>query len=104
MRLRCSECGCEHDLEQMSFVAPAPGPWSALSDAERSRSQLTRDQCVLRTEGETAFFVAAMLAIPIQGTGAEYCWGVWVSLSEASFTEMTDHWHDPGRVALGPYF
>src|SRR5262245_14440284 len=103
MRFHCAECGCEHDLEQMSFVAAAPAHWSALSDAERSRSQLTRDQCVIRTERETAFFVAASLEIPIQGTGRAHNWGVWVSLSEASFAAMSKHWHDPARVAMGPY-
>jgi hypothetical protein len=27
-----------------------------------------------------------------------------VSLSETSFLEMADHWEDPARTGLGPYF
>ncbi|MFN7589757.1 MAG: DUF2199 domain-containing protein [Planctomycetota bacterium] len=104
MRVSCSECGLDHDLDQMSLVAHAPAHWAMLSDEERAASTLTRDQCVVRTTRETAFFVAANLLVPVHKTAAEYSWGVWVSLSERSFKEMQELWEDPTRVARGPYF
>src|SRR5881398_1763911 len=30
--------------------------------------------------------------------------GVWCSLSEKSYLEVSDHWEDPARERLGPYF
>lgn len=104
MKIPCVECGAEHDLDQISLVAPEPAHWAILDEADRSASQLTRDQCIVRTAHETAFFVAANLVVPVRGTGGEFTWGVWVSLSERSFEEMQELWESPEREAHGPYF
>lgn len=104
VELPCAECGGRHDLAEISFAAAEPPHWHALSDADRARSQLSRDQCEIVTDTERAFFVAAQLPIPVHGGEQDYHWGVWVSLSERSYTEMNEHWEDPGRTGLGPYF
>lgn len=101
----CTGCGDEHDLDEISLGADAPEQWSLATEAERARSTLTPDQCVLETsEGETHRFVRCCLQIPIHGGGQPFTWGVWASLSAASFDEMHAHWNDAKRAALGPYF
>lgn len=104
MTFRCASCGAEHDLGEISFGADAPDPWGKLSAAECERSELGDEQCVIETGEGTHFFVRACLEIPIAGGGQPFSWGVWCSLSENSFWEMSDHWEDPARTSLGPYF
>jgi hypothetical protein len=50
------------------------------------------------------FYIRACLEIPIQGTQQSFTWGVWCSLSETNYREISEHWDDPHRVRLGPYF
>ena len=104
MKFRCVTCGEEHDVAEMSFGSDAPTQWHLLTDDERNRSELCQDQCVIDATEETAFFVRGCLDIPIIGTERAFTWGVWVSLSEKSFLEMSEHWTDPDRENLGPYF
>src|SRR5262249_35619753 len=49
-------------------------------------------------------FVRACLEVPVKGTDQTFTWGVWVSLSEKSFLDMSEHWEDPARTNLGPHF
>jgi hypothetical protein len=102
--IECATCGHLHVLSEISFGADAPAQWDLLSADERLNSFLTNDQCEIRTAEETHYFVRACLDIPILGTKQTYSWGVWVSLSLKSFEEMSEHWEDADRVALGPYF
>lgn len=78
--------------------------WDLLTEEERSSSELTPDQCIINTSEGRHFFVRACLDIPLISQIGTFTWGVWVSLSEASFLEMTSHWQDPERTKLGPYF
>lgn len=78
--------------------------WDFVSDAERAASDLGDEQCILQADGQRHFFVRACLDVPIRSTGRDFTWGVWVSLSEISFQEMSDQWEDPSRTSLGPYF
>jgi len=105
MKFRCATCGQEHDLNAITFGADRPVYWDGLTEKEKRRSVLGEEQCVIRGGGgQTHYFVLACLEIPICGTDQTFAWGVWVSLSEESFTEMSDHWDDPARAELGPYF
>ena len=104
MSVLCSICGKSHDLGEISLGADSPVQWQLLSEAERTKSELSAEQCVIRSEGKTHFFVRACLEIPIRGENDCFSWGVWVSLSEENYAEMTAHWSDPGRTTFGPYF
>ena len=104
MTFTCSACGETHDLSNISFGADRPSQWHKLTDDEKERCELTSDQCTMETAEGTHFFVRGCLDVSIKGTGTEFTWGVWVSLAEHSFVEMSEHWHDPARVELGPYF
>lgn len=104
MNFACTKCGQRHDLAELSLAAHEPSQWHRLTESEKLDSELTRDQCVIRTQDETAYFVAAVLEIPVAGTDSIFTWGVWVSLSEASFSETCEHWDDPDRERVGPHF
>lgn len=87
-----------------SLSADRPLQWDLLNAAEREQSELTSDQCVIESTEGRHFFVRACLDVPVRGTDQTFTWGVWVSVSESTFLEMSDHWTDPGRTDLGPYF
>lgn len=104
LTFRCAGCGEEHDLADLSFGADSPDQWDRLTEAERARSELGGETCVIRAESETSRYVRAVLRVPIAATSEEFSWGVWVSLSEKSFAEVEAHWDAAHRVELGPYF
>ena len=104
MRFTCVLCGDDHDLEQVSFGAAAPLQWGLLSDDQRTRSSLFQEQCEIDSREGKSYYIRACLDIPIRGTDRCFTWGVWCSLSESSYTEISAHWDDSGRASLGPYF
>jgi hypothetical protein len=104
MEFTCRTCGKRHDAREISFGADAPVQWDLISNEERAKSELGGEQCVIEADGQTHFFVRACLQVPIIEAARAFTWGVWVSLSKKSFLEMSDHWEDPSRTSLGPYF
>jgi len=104
MKFTCSDCGQEHDVSEISFGAHEPDQWWKLTDEERSNSELTDETCMIDVPGEQSYFIRAVLVLPIRGTDRTFEWGVWCSLSEASFREVAQRWSDPTRVDLGPQF
>jgi hypothetical protein len=104
MRFTCATCGEEHDLAEISWGFNAPSQWDLLSDEDRSRPLLGGEQCEISTEEGLSFYIRACLEIPIRGTDRTFTWGVWCSLSEQSYREVSEHWEDPERTRLGPYF
>ncbi len=103
MRFTCATCGSEHDLDQISFGTDAPVQWDLLSEDERSQSGLAGEQCEIESHEGRSFYIRACLEIPIRGTGRTFVWGVWCSLSENSYAEISEHWDDPRRSRLGPH-
>jgi hypothetical protein len=110
---RCATCAEDHDALDVAFAAEAPVPWLAASEEVRARSELSSDQCVIEHAQGTSFYLRGCIEIPILGLAkvvgkktrprhAE--WGVWCSLSERSFVDVSAHWSDPERVKYGPYF
>ena len=104
MRFTCATCGAEHDIDEISFGTDAPVQWDLLSDYERSRSLLAGEQCEIGSHEGRSFYIRACLEVPIRGTGRTFTWGVWCSLSEPSYLEISEHWDDPARSSLGPHF
>ena len=100
-RFRCSTCGEEH-RGLPSLVFEHPEPYLAVPEDQRGeRTELTSDTCVV--DGEH-FFVRARLEIPVQGHDEVMSWGVWVSLSERSFSRFEELFDQPGREREGPWF
>jgi hypothetical protein len=101
----CRTCGEEHPGPPLVYGPDAPDPYLALSpDDRRQHAELSPELCVIRREGETHFFVRGRLEIPLRGRDETFAWLVWVSLSEASFTRMSEVWEQAGRESEPPYF
>lgn len=53
---------------------------------------------------DETFFVRGLIRLPVDGGSGMFEWGVWVSLSRASFIRTQELWHDPGRESEPPMF
>lgn len=98
IRYTCSCCGEIHEgLPDIAYDAPL----YAQSRKGSEGCRLTSDFCVL--DG-VDFFVRGLLLLPLQGRPESFGWGVWSSLSEASFQRCQEVWalDDPGDA--GPFF
>jgi hypothetical protein len=78
---RCSQGDKIHEgLPAIAFEAPSH--YNSLTPEERAtRAKLGSDFCVI---DDDAFYVRAVLEIPIIGQSETLEWGVWGSLSETS--------------------
>ena len=67
--------------------------------------ELTDDLCVWTDDaGEPAFFIRGLLTIPVLDADDDFRFGVWSSLSGASFERIVELWDDPARIEEDPYF
>jgi hypothetical protein len=98
---KCNTCGEVH-RGVPSFGARAPLNYYAVPEAERAaRCVLDADSCVI--DGKD-FFVRGCIEIPVHGESEPLSWGVWVSLSEASFAQWRSCFHLESRSNVGPFF
>jgi len=100
-KFKCASCDEWHE-GMPSFGANAPLYFYSIpADEREQRCELTTDTCIV---DEEFFFVRGVLNIPVDGTDEPFSWGVWVSLSRASFLDYMKHYEAPDRASLGPYF
>jgi len=98
----CKTCGKLHDELPFCYGAKAPYSWSIIPEKERKkRGELSSDQCVI---DDKFFFILGRLEIPIIDINEQFCWLVWVSLSEKNFLRSFELWETKGRESEPPYF
>jgi hypothetical protein len=102
VRWRCSVCGEEHEGLPRDWAFAAPRQW----DGPRSPDDwIDDDLCVWRDDaGELAYFIRGLLTIPVLDDVGGFRYGLWSSLSKASFDRVLELWDDPRRVEEPPYF
>ena len=83
-----------------AYHARAPDYWSPALAAV-PRSELGEEVCVIRGE---SFFLRGLVRLPVRDAAEDFDWGVWVSLSDASFRRTLELWEQPGREAEPPMF
>ncbi|OCA90466.1 hypothetical protein A8F94_00820 [Bacillus sp. FJAT-27225] len=89
----CSCCGEYRDELPTSYGTFAPAYYEfAPAEERKSRFELSEDLCVMDNEH---FFIRGCVEIPIIGTEEEFIWGAWVSLSEANYKRVKEHWNNP---------
>ena len=110
----CSRCGERHEGAP-SFGFESPDPYASLSDDQKAEiATLTEDVCTITRDDGTDRFIRAVLEVPIHGVDEPFLWGVWVSVSEASFERYEQTFDAPvdgdgffgwvsNRIALYPY-
>lgn len=91
---KCTACYKVHEGSP-SFSYDAPVHYSELSDDEKAKAQLDSDTCVITHDEGVDRFVRVVLEVPIAGVSQPFTWGVWVSLSQASFERYLGTWDDP---------
>jgi len=98
---KCSTCDELHE-GMPTFGWRAPLSYYEVPEEEREkRCDLGSDDCVI---DEKFFFVRGCLEIPVIGEEDKFSWGVWVSLSEASYLEWTKCFKSEKRSHIGPFF
>lgn len=65
------------------------------------RGVIGTDQCIV---DETWFLVRGCLEIPILGRREPFLWGLWASIRQEVFDEISDCWNQEGRQRThGPF-
>jgi len=91
----CHVCGQSHDGVPPSFAADFPDMYASLSETDRgSRALISSDQCVI---DEQWFFIRGCLEIPILESDGVFLWGLWASVKEEAFNEISAGWEEEGR-------
>jgi len=100
-RFQCSRCNQWHE------GLPSPG-WECpieymdIPPHERNhRAELTSDTCII--DGKW-FFVRVCLEVPIRDYDEPFTYGVWVSVSQASFAQFERLYEQEGRELQAPFF
>jgi hypothetical protein len=98
----CHQCGLSHEDIPLSFAADFPDQYANMSSEDRdNRSIIGSDQCIINSE---AFYVRGLLEIPILDSDDKFLWGLWASVKEEVFDELSDSWEEQGRESRrGPF-
>jgi hypothetical protein len=100
-RFECATCGSVHEGIP-SFGWEYPAQYLAIPEAERAtRATLSDDACVIDDEW---FFVRGCLEIPVHGYHEPLSFGVWLSLSRASFARYAQMFDEVGRASGARFF
>lgn len=102
MRWRCSVCGEEHVGLPHDWAFEKPRYWEGPRGPD---DRLTDDLCVWTDDaGDRSYFIRGLLTIPVVDAEDDFRYGLWSSLSEASFERVLELWDDPRRTQEPPYF
>lgn len=98
---KCNACDQIHE-GMPTFGSDAPLSYFEIPESERAlRCELGTDDCVIDDE---YFFVRGCIEIPVHGQDEGFSWGVWVSLSHASYSEWIKYFDEKNRAHVGPFF
>lgn len=87
----CTQCGNEHD-QWPSLTYKAPDQYAALAQEDKeSIAEINQDFCIIKREGHTDRFIRCTLTQKVKDHCEDLDYGLWVSLSEKSFNDYTEH-------------
>ncbi len=98
----CSVCEKVHQNLPRSFAADFPDMYANMKREERDvRAIIGTDQCVVDQQW---FFIRGCLEIPVFGSAEPFLWGLWASVLERVYDEISESWEEKGReTARGPF-
>jgi len=99
---KCAVCGNVHEDVPISFAADFPDMYANMDrDLRDTRAVIGSDQCII---DQKWFFIRGCLEVPIIGSQDPFLWGLWVSVREGVFGQISDYWVVEGRERLqGPF-
>lgn len=89
----CRCCGRQFNTLPLDYAWEAPDHWFQIPEPEREH-RAKRDSEVCWIDGKDVF-VRGCLEIPIVGQDNSFTYGVWVSVSKASFSRILELWTAP---------
>lgn len=98
----CVTCGKLHEGLPLSFAAEFPDSYANLTREDRdTRTVIGTDQCII---DQKWFFIRGCLEIPILDSDEMFLWGLWASVREEVFDEISECWELAGREKTrGPF-
>src|SRR3981081_4404193 len=93
---QCPTCGQWHDGPVLDVGFNYPDHYFGVPESDRARL-IWCDRpdnpsfCVIEKKYR---FIRGCLALPIKGRAEEFVFGVWTSLSDASFNRAFSSWHE----------
>ncbi len=97
----CEICGHVHDDLLLDIGYKRPGAYFKIPAEERqTRIQITVDWCSI---DDTEFYIRGVLALPIQGSLEEFCWGVWAQIQKHDFYRYSELWDDEQAINEPPF-
>jgi len=98
--ITCQVCGQTHPLDEIEGSFTLPDVVANISRIARLvRVKSDRNFCILDNK---TFFVRCLLPIPLHESSDNYCWGVWVQLSEDLFKRAKHSWSSRDREHEAP--
>ena len=87
----CSCCGLEHH-DWPAIAYNEPEHYTELTDEEKAEiATLSSDFCVIHYPDQTSYFARCVLFQDVTDYNEKLDYGIWVSLSEKSFTEYKEN-------------
>ena len=101
-RYKCVTCGKSHEGVPLSFAADSPDVYANMSRNERdARCVRGSDQYIIDHKW---FFIRGCLEIPIVESSDVSLWGLWASVREEVFDDISRCWELAGREkSHGPF-
>lgn len=98
----CRTCGHTHEEVPLSFAADFPDMYANMPEPDRdARTLISSDQCIV---DRVWFFIRGCLEIPVCDSSEVFIWGLWASVKEEVFNEISESWEEAGReTRRGPF-
>ncbi|MDR3023404.1 DUF2199 domain-containing protein [Chryseobacterium sp.] len=87
----CQCCG-EKKEDWPAIAYSYPYFYSCLSEEELKNAELSSDLCVVKEEEDTHRFIRTVLVQEVTDDCRDLDYGIWVSLSEKSFSEYVENY------------
>lgn len=97
----CPSCGKEH-YEWPALAFPYPSSYGSLTEEEKQygQTELNEDFCVIEYPDQIDFFIRTTLTQKVTGSCEGLDYGVWVSLSETSFLDYNENFHNENHEVV----
>jgi hypothetical protein len=81
----CSCCGQVLEGLPPAMAFAAPDNWTYLDVAQKNEQNIDSDFCLIKSADGNEHYIRCVLPFEIAGTGEAFEFGVWMSVSEASW-------------------
>lgn len=97
---KCESCGKVHE-DWPSLAYNEPSYYSMLDENEKKdKAKLSSDFCVIIDEKQTDRFIRGTLFQKVNDECQELHYGPWISLSEKSFEDYRDNYHNENHEVV----